>query len=486
MTKTDPLNHNLTAEINSGLILLLADDGRMTQMLRKCPENLKYRIESSVLAGMASLGSESFRTILLCVERLRGKTTEVVKALRSVAPQSKIILYGEPFAEVYAQPALRAGADDYLIWPIPRRELMHWISPPGPISPAPTTDPQAQPRRHQPNLNRVEGEKNSPFSPDTIETDNTYALDKFHELAQLIPQGSAALIDHAEKILAEIFHLPWVKIELPHSSAEPSENTCQSNSNLTGLTVDLPTPQAVIGQMILAPAKSQPSLQSIQPLAAFLATLLNLCQRDESLKHLAIVDELTGAYNRRYLEHFLQQVIQQSHHQHTELTLLLFDIDEFKHYNDTYGHAAGDEILRQTTTLIRRCCREHDVVARIGGDEFAVLFWDTGKQRVPFSHDENTDQIPVTQPNNSPRTHPEMVVFLSNRIRRLMQTNEFPSLGPEARGVLTISGGLAAFPDDGTDLKDLHARADEALLHAKRSGKNRIYLVGQPNSKPQE
>jgi len=184
-------------------------------------------------------------------------------------------------------------------------------------------------------------------------------------------------------------------------------------------------------------------------------------------------------------------MIKQNRHEHTELTLLLFDIDEFKYYNDTYGHAAGDEVLRQAIRLIRRCCREHDVVARIGGDEFAVLFWDSGHQRQIYTQDNSGDNHQVKQNSNhrmnsavSSKTHSEMVMFLSNRFRRLMMTNEFPGLGPEARGVLSISGGLAGFPWDGRTVEELLAASDEALLHAKRSGKNRIYLVGQEPETP--
>ena len=73
-----------------------------------------------------------------------------------------------------------------------------------------------------------------------------------------------------------------------------------------------------------------------------------------------------------------------------------------------------------------------------------------------------------------------MVEFMSNRFRRMMNTNIFPGLGPEARGVLTISGGLARFPWDGRTADELLKQADSALLRAKKFGKNQIYLIGQP------
>ena len=167
------------------------------------------------------------------------------------------------------------------------------------------------------------------------------------------------------------------------------------------------------------------------------------------------------------------------------MTLLLFDIDEFKYYNDTYGHLAGDEILREVTRLIHRCCRAHDVVARMGGDEFAVLFWDTGEPRELYDREVPeiiTEEPDAAEPQHPHKHHPQIAMFLSNRFRRAMKNNEFPSLGPDARGKLTISGGLACYPHDGKTLPDLFAKADEALLSAKRFGKNRIYLVGQPDT----
>ncbi len=103
----------------------------------------------------------------------------------------------------------------------------------------------------------------------------------------------------------------------------------------------------------------------------------------QSPAELAITDELTGLYNGRYFRHFLSRIIERGRAMRFPVTLLLFDIDDFKKYNDKFGHGVGDEILSQTATLMRRCCRDHDLVARIGGDEFAVVFWE---KEGPRSH----------------------------------------------------------------------------------------------------
>ena len=191
------------------------------------------------------------------------------------------------------------------------------------------------------------------------------------------------------------------------------------------------------------------------------------------LEKLATEDDLTGLKNRRYLWEFAKQIIARAKKDNGRVTVLAFDIDDFKHYNDVYGHAAGDEVLKQASLLIRRCCRKHDVVGRIGGDEFAVVFWDdpkcpqqtTGSERRSFMMD-----------------HPGEVIFIAKRFRREIEKTDLRFLGPDGRGVLTISGGLASLNRDGSTTEELFEKADQALLEAKRSGKNRIYLVGQPEN----
>lgn len=188
--------------------------------------------------------------------------------------------------------------------------------------------------------------------------------------------------------------------------------------------------------------------------------LAGAAQRSQSLHRLAVTDHLTGAYNRRYLYHVTDRILARAGQTRARVMMLLYDIDDFKHYNETYGHAAGDDILRETAALMRQTTRAHDVVARIGGDEFAVLFWDQERPRVPNSR-------PI-----------QAVYELSERFRRAVTQHQFKSLGPEAQGVLTISGGLASFPKDGLTRVELMRSADRALREAKRAGKNSIKLIG--------
>jgi len=194
-------------------------------------------------------------------------------------------------------------------------------------------------------------------------------------------------------------------------------------------------------------------------------------KRIRALEKMATEDDLTGLKNRRYLWEFSRQIIERARTTNEQVTLLIFDIDNFKHYNDIYGHLAGDEILKQAAVLMRRCCRRHDVVGRVGGDEFAVVFWDSGQVK---------PSRPAAERRSATVDHPKEAIFIAKRFRREFERAELHLLGPEGKGTLTISGGLASCPRGGSTVQELFQQADKALLEAKRSGKNRIYLVGKP------
>lgn len=190
----------------------------------------------------------------------------------------------------------------------------------------------------------------------------------------------------------------------------------------------------------------------------------------EQLEQLATEDDLTHLKNRRYIRQFLTQILEYARTDNFHVTLLLFDIDNFKHYNDQYGHAVGDEVLYQVGQIMKRCCRSHDVVARVGGDEFAVVFWDLPSE---VAHNEMEPER-----RKSLSEHPKETVFMSERFRLQLSKTKLSYLGASGKGHLTISGGLASFPKDGWDMAQLFEQADQAMLQAKRNGKNRIHIVG--------
>jgi diguanylate cyclase (GGDEF)-like protein len=193
----------------------------------------------------------------------------------------------------------------------------------------------------------------------------------------------------------------------------------------------------------------------LAPWAQWLAQWLSLDAAYREYRLLAYRDDLTGAWNRRYLKRFLSDVIGEARERRRPITVMVFDIDDFKRYNDAFGHDAGDVILCETVALLESVIREGDRVCRIGGDEFAVVFADL-------------------EPREGGSTLPASVEQLARRFQAQVSAMRFPKLGLEAPGTLSISGGLATFPWDGDDPGALLRLADQRALESKRRGKNHL------------
>ena len=211
-------------------------------------------------------------------------------------------------------------------------------------------------------------------------------------------------------------------------------------------------------------------------LARQIAALADIDDRYRQLRQMALTDELTACANKRYFGRFLDRIVARARDERFPVTLLLFDIDNFKSYNDRHGHPVGDEILRQTADLIRRCVRDHDLVARIGGDEFAVVFWEKEQAGTTGSADATDDK-------RRGGRFPKGPLQIATRFRKLVNTSDYAALGESGTGRLSISGGMAVFPYDADSAEALVAAADDALINqAKRGGKNSIALVGGPEA----
>lgn len=195
---------------------------------------------------------------------------------------------------------------------------------------------------------------------------------------------------------------------------------------------------------------------ALQAWGGWLAGWVAMEKRHADLWRQAHIDELTGVWNRRYFDLRLGELIEGAQQQRGRVTLMIFDIDDFKSFNDQFGHDAGDEILRETARLMQSVVRTHDIVARIGGDEFAVIFWDAEQRRKPDSQ------------------HPDDVRRAAERFQAAVKDARFAKLGVDAPGRLTISGGLAGYPWDARDASDLFRAADAAAMQSKRQGKNAL------------
>jgi two-component system cell cycle response regulator len=161
---------------------------------------------------------------------------------------------------------------------------------------------------------------------------------------------------------------------------------------------------------------------------------------------MAVTDDLTGLHNRRYLERQLATMVQQAVTHQKPLSVFVLDIDHFKAINDDYGHAAGDDVLREFARRVRNTVRGTDLTCRLGGEEFVVAMSDTDAA---------------------------LALSVGERLRQKIAEDRFRV--SEGQGMkVTVSIGIASLASANDTPADLLKRADEALFDAKRAGRNRV------------
>lgn len=165
----------------------------------------------------------------------------------------------------------------------------------------------------------------------------------------------------------------------------------------------------------------------------------------DEIYRLTTVDGLTQVFNRRYFEETLEREISRCNRYARDLTLILLDIDHFKKINDTYGHLAGDYVLKQLASTLKARIRREDIFARFGGEEFALLL---------------------------PEVDPKGAIIMAEKARRLVETQKF-HFDNQAIPV-TISVGLSTLSATQKDGAELIRAADQKLYEAKNAGRNRV------------
>ncbi|HYJ92026.1 MAG TPA: sensor domain-containing diguanylate cyclase, partial [Pyrinomonadaceae bacterium] len=184
-------------------------------------------------------------------------------------------------------------------------------------------------------------------------------------------------------------------------------------------------------------------LDSIAPQIAVAIDRMSLRDKAGEYAQLSITDPLTGLLNRRYIEERLTEEINRSDRTGEPVSFMMIDVDEFKSYNDRYGHPAGDEALEFIGQILRENLRGADVAARYGGEEFSVLL---------------------------PETNSEEAHAIAERIRRHVEETKFP------KRKVTVSIGIASLGGNVGSVRELIAAADAALYHAKGAGRNNIQV----------
>jgi diguanylate cyclase (GGDEF)-like protein len=198
------------------------------------------------------------------------------------------------------------------------------------------------------------------------------------------------------------------------------------------------------------------SVESIEPLARTVAEHVGLAMANfnlrQTLRIQSIRDPLTGLFNRRYMEETINREIPRATRYQRPLGIILFDIDHFKDFNDTFGHAAGDTVLSSLGEFVRAHIRSEDIACRYGGEEIVLILPDA--------------------PQDVTVARAEMLRAGVNALQLVHRDRPL--------GELAISLGVAVFPRHGVTGESLLRAADQALYRAKQAGRNRVELAVNP------
>lgn len=199
---------------------------------------------------------------------------------------------------------------------------------------------------------------------------------------------------------------------------------------------------------LMKPFENEELIARVKSLLRVRNLMEELKEKNSLLEKLAITDELTGLNNRRHFFESTHSQMALGLRHHFKIACLLMDIDHFKKINDTYGHMAGDEILRKLGSLLKACKREGEILARFGGEEFVMCLF-------------NTDS--------------ESAMLAAERFRRLVSEHDFSNV---AQGLkITLSIGAAVWPQERvTSIDELVKAADKALYKSKSLGRDRVTL----------
>ena len=262
--------------------------------------------------------------------------------------------------------------------------------------------------------------------------------------AEVAPgEGRAGRVARARRALAE------AEFDSAPGGPEPASPT--------GLHVDVGAPivarDRLYGVIVVGgPRRRRAEAKTVVKMLADLAGLAILqVEKLKAIQDTANKDGLTGVFNKRHFQERMSAEIRRAERDGLGVSLFLLDIDDFKNYNDTNGHVAGDEVLKKMGQLLRGSIREDDVVARYGGEEFVILY---------------------------PGASKALAYRLAQGLRRAVESHPFAGGELQPLGAVTISGGVASYPQDAPTEVELIRAADHALYQAKKAGRNRIIGAG--------
>ncbi len=418
-------------------LLVVGDLKRLGPIVADCFAPQRIEGVHTYLEAIAEIPRSPTRAVLVGFVDSCRQPESAISAIKSVAGQTPVVYCCEPSQEGLGRRLVQHGADSYVIFPpetvdleealgIPsRRTQRRWVETPI-VVPAPSPEELAR-------------------------------------MADLLPKlagGATDCLDAMAGLICAALNAEDAAIVLEGRTGIAGKGGFHAVLIEPILRDGQRAGQIRVGQR-RSGAYTHEDTSKLRHYGVLFGRLLESAMRTDRLKTLAFTDDLTSLPNRRHLLEFLEEKLALAEEAQSTVTALVFDIDDFKRYNDTYGHDAGDEILIEVGKLFVKCSRKTDMVARYGGDEFVVVFWDPEGPRTVGSQ------------------HPHAFRAVVQRFREALRNHQFARLGPEAVGCLTISGGLAHFPWQARTALELIKASDEALMHAKEAGKNRFWITGE-------
>lgn len=418
-------------------------------------------------AGQALVG-EPVSAVLMGPPQGSIEERQVVEAFRRTDPSVRLVRLVTSSDSYDVESAMIAGFDDAVTIPASANRLAQAV---GGIlmssQPTPTYEPpeEHEPTRSEPSQDTHESSPGPlPSIVEVVLEDAMTRISKEHQAGSSPMKGSIAGFDDAnlvrvvleggsiERIAIEIIRRQTGLSSVQFRLIDPEDTNVQPTEQ-QGAQLQVSVEEGVLGFLT---SSDQADEQLLAPWSRWLSCWLLLQKEHARLQRMALTDHLTGAGNRHALFKVLDLVIERARQERRAVTVMCFDIDNFKSYNDRFGHDAGDQVLRETVQLLNSVIRRGDHVFRMGGDEFVVVFADP------------------SGPRSARSSPPESIEQIAERFQQQVGRLQLPQIGLDAPGTLSISAGMVTYPWDGATTEELLRRADQLALESKRSGKNVI------------
>ena len=329
-------------------VLLIGDTARTVQSaLTQALPSAEVTSVESIFDGIGELANNSYAAVMVAAEPLERRPEPAVRVLREMSRTGRLILFGDPTLELLSRKMLKYGCDDYIVSPADVADIRHIFdtttrSSSAVPTPGPGEDDRGGLSSHAPEPAPVVTPlKELPLAD--------IFIDALLHSPHMAPGAALKMINSRIDPMQELYYSPKAEAPGPHP--------------LGGSTISVPVKfgNDDAGLLCFQSADPRDDTPTYRDLVAQVAQLYGksavIQDRHNRLQKLAISDDLTGISNARYFRHFLTKLLERAKVARFPVTLLLFDIDDFKKYNDLYGHGVGDEILKQTAQLMRRCCR---------------------------------------------------------------------------------------------------------------------------------